>query len=79
MSTIKAQAAFIHSTIEYNLWRLGVNTRDEEGAVSTETALITAGLILVGGTVAGILLTRGENFADCIPDPDGTQAGTNCQ
>lgn len=77
MTTLKARAAFIHAAIEYNLDRVGVKIRDEQGAVSTETALIMAALVAMGIAVAAILIPKASLYANCVPDP-GAAVAAGC-
>lgn len=42
--------------------------RDDRGAITTETAVVTGLLIVAAGVVVGILSTKAQNWANAIPD-----------
>lgn len=54
--------------VEYHLRSLGVATRDESGAVSTETAVLTAGLVALALAGGAILIAKVKSNANAIPD-----------
>ncbi len=59
---------FAEFVVEYHLDRVGIDARDETGAVSTETAVLTAGLVIVAGAAIAILWERMNSNAESIPD-----------
>jgi hypothetical protein len=54
--------------VEYHLDKVGVDARDETGAVSTETAVLTAGLAIIAGAGIAILWQKLQANANSIPD-----------
>ena len=63
MDLIKAQIEFLKLGIEYNLTKAGMNVRDERGAISTEMAVVMAGLIAIAVVVVGILMSKAQSKA----------------
>ncbi len=63
--------------VEYHLTKLGRQTRDESGAVSTETAVLTAGLVAIAAAGGLILINKMTSNANSIPDdvPDPVAGG----
>ena len=59
------QAEFI---VEYHLHRLGIDARDETGAVSTETAVLTAALVAIAAAGGVILMNKMSSNANAIQD-----------
>ena len=68
MNTFKTQLDFLHFAVEYNLRQVGVRTRDDRGAVSTEMAVVMAGMIAIAVVVLGILMSKAQSNANNIPD-----------
>ena len=68
MDLLKAHVEFLRFGIEYNLTRAGVNVRDERGAISTEMAVVMAGMIAIAVVVVGILMSKAQSNANNIPD-----------
>jgi Flp pilus assembly pilin Flp len=68
MDLIKAHLEFLQLGIEYNLTKAGVTVRDERGAISTEMAVVMAGLVAIAVVVVGILMSKAESNANNIPD-----------
>lgn len=68
MDLIKAHVEFLQFGIEYNLTKAGIAVRDERGAVSTEMAVVMAGVIAIAVVVVGILMSKAESNANNIPD-----------
>ena len=54
--------------VEYHLTKLGRAARDESGAVSTETAVLTAGLVAIAAAGGVILIGKMRTNAAQIPD-----------
>ncbi len=54
--------------VEYHLTKLGRQARDESGAVSTETAVLTAGLVAIAAAGGLILISKMASNANAIPD-----------
>ena len=67
-TTITHWVDFATFAVEYNLRLLGVNTRDERGAVATETAVIIGILVAVAVAVGVIFMARARSNAENIPD-----------
>jgi Flp pilus assembly pilin Flp len=53
---------------EYYLVKIGRQTRDETGAVSTETAVLTAALVAIATAGGVILINKMTSNANAIPD-----------
>jgi len=68
MDLIKAHIEFLQFGIEYNLTKAGIAVRDERGAISTEMAVVMAGVIAIAVVVVGILMSKAESNANNIPD-----------
>ena len=54
--------------IEVGLDRLGLGVRDEEGAMSTEMAVITGVLVAIAVAAGIILMAKMRSNAEAIPD-----------
>lgn len=54
--------------IEFGLSRLGVQVRDERGAMSTEAAVLTGVLVAIAVAAGLILITKMQSNAEAIPD-----------
>lgn len=61
-------AAYARVWIEVTLDRLGVNVRDETGAMSTEAAVITGVLVAIAVAAGIILIAKMRSNAEAIPD-----------
>ncbi len=59
-----------HATtlVEYQLNLVGVTTRDEDGAVSTEMAIVIAALVAIAVTASVIFMAKVRDNANAIPD-----------
>ena len=68
MDQLKAHVEFLRFGIEYNLTKAGVAVRDERGAISTEMAVVMAGLIAIAVVVTGILMPKAQSNANNSPD-----------
>ena len=63
--------AYINYTrllIEVGLSRLGVQVRDERGAMSTEAAVLTGVLVTIAVAAGIILIAKMQSNAEAIPD-----------
>ncbi len=54
--------------IEVGLDRLGMEVRDEKGAMSTEMAVITGVLVAIAVAAGIILMAKMRSNAEAIPD-----------
>jgi Flp pilus assembly pilin Flp len=59
---------YTRALIEHSLSRLGLQTRDERGALSTEAAVITAVLVAIAVAAGVILIAKMRSAANAIPD-----------
>lgn len=68
MDLIRAQVEFLQFALEYNMNKAGIAVRDERGAISTEMAVVMAGVIAIAVVVVGILMSKAQSNANNIPD-----------
>jgi hypothetical protein len=64
-------SAYINYTrilIESALTRMGMDVRDERGAMSTEAAVITGVLVAIAVAAGVILIAKMRSNAEAIPD-----------
>jgi hypothetical protein len=61
--------------IEVGLDRLGLQVRDERGAMSTEAAVITGVLVAIAVAAGIILIAKMRSNAESIPDNVSPPAG----
>jgi len=54
--------------IEVGLTRLGIDIQDEEGAMSTEAAVLTGVLVAIAVAAGAILIAKMRSNAEAIPD-----------
>ena len=54
--------------IEVGLTRIGIQTRDERGAMSTEAAVLTGVLVTIAVAAGLILIAKMRSNAEAIPD-----------
>ena len=54
--------------IEIGLTRLGMTVRDEQGAMSTEAAVLTGVLVAIAVAAGVILIAKMRSNAEAIPD-----------
>jgi Flp pilus assembly pilin Flp len=54
--------------IEVGLTRIGIQVRDEQGALSTEAAVLTGVLVAIAVAAGLILITKMTSNAEAIPD-----------
>jgi hypothetical protein len=63
-----AYTTYARVWIEATLQHLGVNVRDETGAMSTEMAVITGVLVAIAIAAGIILIAKMRSNAEAIPD-----------
>ncbi|MCB0991772.1 MAG: hypothetical protein KDB16_12380 [Acidimicrobiales bacterium] len=68
MNTLTTYYDFLHMGIEYNLNLAGVGTRDEDGAVSTEMAVVMAAMVAIAVALGVIFIAKARSNANNIPD-----------
>lgn len=68
MKTMQAMYDQMEFIVEYHCNRLGIDVRDDSGAVSTETAVVTAGLVAIAAAGGIILIGKMRTNAAQIPD-----------
>jgi hypothetical protein len=68
MQALRDYSDFMQLGIEYNLNQLGVATRDERGAVSTEMAIVIAAMASIAVVLGTIFVAKARSNAASIPD-----------
>ena len=68
MRTIRHYWSHATTLVEYQLNLVGVTTRDEDGAVSTEMAIVIAALVTIAVTASLIFMAKVRDNANAIPD-----------
>ena len=68
MELLKKYVEFAHFAVEFNLQKVGVDTRDERGAVSTEMAVVMAAMVAIAVVAGAIFLAKAQSNANNIPD-----------
>ena len=68
MQAIRSHIDFIRLAVEYNLNVIGVDTRDDRGAVSTEMAIVIAAMVAVAVALGTIFIAKARSNANNIPD-----------
>ncbi len=68
MNTLHAHYDFMHTAVEYNLHLAGVDTRNEDGAVSTEMAVVMAAMVAIAVALGVIFIAKARSNANNIPD-----------
>ncbi len=68
MDFIRNYIDFMHFAVEYNLNRVGIDTRDERGAVSTEMAVVIAAMVAIAVALGAIFIAKARSNANNIPD-----------
>lgn len=58
---------FASLAVEYNLRLLGLETRDERGALATETAVVISILVAVAVAAGAVFFARAQRNARAIP------------
>jgi len=74
MRTIRHYWDHAATLVEYQLNLVGVTTRDEHGAVSTEMAIVIAALVAIAVTASVIFMAKVRSNANAIPDSVSTPA-----
>ena len=74
MRTIRDYWEHAATLVECQLNLVGVTTRDEEGAVSTEMAIVIAALVAIEVTASVIFMAKVRSNANAIPDSVSTPA-----
>ena len=73
MEFTRSYLDFLHMAVEFNMNKVGIKTRDERGAVSTEMAVTIAAFVAIA-VAAGIIFigkmrTNANNIPDTVPPP----------
>ena len=68
MQAMRAYIDFIRLAVEYNINLVGVDTRDERGAISTEMAVVIAAMVAIAVVLGGIFIAKARSNANNIPD-----------
>lgn len=68
MTTMRHTYDHLHMLVEIQLNMLGINTRDDEGAVSTEMAVVIAAMVAIAVAAAVIFIAKARSNANNIPD-----------
>ena len=68
MQAIRNTYDYFHMLVELQLNYMGVDTRDEEGAVSTEMAVVIAAMVAIAVAAAVIFIAKARSNANNIPD-----------
>ena len=68
MQAIRSYIDFTRLAVEYNLNVIGVDTRDDRGAVSTEMAIVIAAMVAVAVALGTIFIAKARSNANNIPD-----------
>lgn len=68
MNYIRSYIDFAYLAVEYNLTQLGLDVRDERGAVSTEMAVVMAAMVAVAVAAGVIFIAKMRSNAGNIPD-----------
>ena len=59
---------YAYLLIEVGLTRIGVQVRDDQGAMSTEAAVLTGVLVAIAVAAGLILIAKMTSNAEAIPD-----------
>jgi len=65
---MSAYITYTRILVEAGLTRLGMATRDETGAMSTEAAVVTGVLVAIAVAAGLILIAKMRSNAEAIPD-----------
>ncbi len=68
MEQFKAYVDFMHMAVEFNMNKVGIQTRDERGAVSTEMAVTIAAFVAIAVAAGVIFIGKMRSNANNIPD-----------
>jgi hypothetical protein len=68
METLKAYLEWLHLAVEYNLARCGIETRRDDGALSTEMAVLIGAFVAIAVAGGAIFINKMQSNANAIPD-----------
>lgn len=68
MDTLKRYWDYATIMVELQLNMVGVRTRDERGAVSTEMAVVIAAMVAIAVVASAIFIAKARSNANNIPD-----------
>lgn len=68
MNLLRTYVDLMHVAVELTLNRVGVDTRDERGAISTEMAVVMGAMVAIAVAVGVILMAKAQSNANNIPD-----------
>ncbi|GJM36924.1 MAG: hypothetical protein DHS20C19_02910 [Acidimicrobiales bacterium] len=68
MQAMRDYIDFMQLAVEYNMTLLGVDIRDERGAISTEMAVVIAAMVAIAVVLGGIFIAKAQSNANNIPD-----------
>ncbi len=68
MNTLKRYWDYATVMVELQLNMVGVRTRDERGAVSTEMAFVIAAMVAIAVVASVIFIAKARSNANNIPD-----------
>ena len=68
METMQRYWDYANMMVELQLNLMGVRTRDERGAVSTEMAVVIAAMVAIAVAAAVIFIAKARSNANNIPD-----------
>ena len=68
MQTMNPLWDWVYAMVEVHLGRLGVKTRDERGAVTTEMAVVTVVMVSLAAVGGYIFVAKLRSNALAIPD-----------
>ena len=68
MNLLRTYVDVMRVAVELTLNRVGVDTRDERGAISTEMAVVMGAMVAIAVAVGVILMAKAQSNANNIPD-----------
>ena len=68
MNLLRTYVDLMHVAVELTLNRVGLDTRDERGAISTEMAVVMGAMVAIAVAVGVILMAKAQSNANNIPD-----------
>ena len=68
MNLLRSYVDFVRVAVELTLNKVGVDTRDERGAISTEMAVVMGAMVAIAVTVGIIFMAKAQSNANNIPD-----------
>lgn len=66
--SVRGAIDYVQTMVELQLGLMGVDTRDDEGALTIEMAALVSILVIIAGIVGAILLQKATSNASSIPD-----------